>query len=117
MQMHLPLFGDPSGTRTPDPLLKRQSPDSQDLWNPETCCGSSTFLFGMSFAYASGPTAYPIIKDNRKYRICQTFSSRFRRQIIEINYSITFSKREYNMIQTTYFSKTNIFFTSAEASP
>ena len=110
-------FGDPSEIRTPDPLLKRQSPDSQGWGEPKTCCCSSTFRFSVFCVYVTRPTAYPVSYYNRKNGIRQTFLSINRHLILEINYSKAIFNRDDKMFRKTLLPDTNIFLTTAEALP
>ena len=67
------FFGDPPEIRTPDPLLKRQSPDSQGWGEPKTCCCSSTFRSSVFCVYVTRPTAYPVFYYNQKTAFVKLF--------------------------------------------
>ena len=108
------FFGDPPEIRTPDPLLKRQSPDSQGWGEPKTCCCSSTFRSSVFCVYVARPTAYPVFYYNRKNGIRQTFLSINRHLILEINYSKAIFNRDDKMFRKTLLPDTNIFLTTAE---
>ena len=108
------IFGDPPGIRTPDPLLKRQSPDSQGWGEPKTCCSSSTFRSSVFCVYVTRPTAYPVFYYNQKNGIRQTFLSINRYLILEINYSKAIFNRDDKMFRKTLLPDTNIFLTTAE---
>ena len=110
-------FGDPLEIRTPDPLLKRQSPDSQGWGEPKTYCCSSTFRSSVFCVYVARPTAYPVFYYNRKNGIRQTFLSINRHLILEINYSKAIFNRDDKMFRKTLLPDTNIFLTTAEALP
>ena len=103
--------------RIPDPLLKRQSPDSQGWGEPKTYCCSSTFRSSVFCVYVARPTAYPVFYYNRKNGIRQTFLSINRHLILEINYSKAFFNRDDKMFRKTLLPDTNIFLTTAEALP
>ena len=107
-------FGDPPGIRTPDPLLKRQSPDSQGWGEPKTYCCSSTFRSSVFCVYVTRPTTYPVFYYNRKNGIRQTFLSINRHLILEINYSKAIFNRDDKMFRKTLLPDTNIFLTTAE---
>ena len=109
--------GDPPGIRTPDPLLKRQSPDSQGWGEPKTCCCSSTFRSSVFCVYVTRPTAYPVFYYNQKNGIRQTFLSINRYLILEINHSKAIFNRDDKMFRKTLLPDTNIFLTTAEALP
>ena len=111
------FFGDPPEIRTPDPLLKRQSPDSQGWGEPKTCCCSSTFRSSVFCVYVTRPTAYPVFYYNHKNCVRQTFLSINRYIILEINHSKTIFKKNNNMFSKTLLSETNIFLTTAEVLP
>ena len=106
--------GDPPEIRTPDPLLKRQSPDSQGWGEPKTYCCSSTFRSSVFCVYVTRPTAYPVFYYNRKNGIRQTFLSINRYLILEINYSKAIFNRDDKMFRKTLLPDTNIFLTTAE---
>ena len=108
------FFGDPLEIRTPDPLLKRQSPDSQGWGEPKTYCCSSTFRSSVFCVYVTRPTAYPVFYYNRKNGIRQTFLSINRHLILEINYSKAIFNRDDKMFRKTLLPDTNIFLTTAE---
>ena len=108
------FFGDPLEIRTPDPLLKRQSPDSQGWGEPKTCCCSSTFRSSVFCVYVTRPTAYPAFYYNQKNGIRQTFLSINRYLILEINYSKAIFNRDDKMFRKTLLPDTNIFLTTAE---
>ena len=114
---HTRFFGDPLGIRTPDPLLKRQSPDSQGWGEPKTYCCSSTFRSSVFCVYVARPTVYPVFYYNRKNGIRQTFLSINRHLILEINYSKAIFNRDDKMFRKTLLPDTNIFLTTAEALP
>ena len=66
-------------TRTPDPLLKRQSPDSQDFWNLKIRCRSSTFRFSVLFCisnqtYCLSPTTSYHISCSRNKTIALIYT-------------------------------------------
>ena len=107
-------FGDPPEIRTPDPLLKRQSPDSQGWGEPKTCCCSSTFRSSVFCVYVTRPTAYPVFYYNQKNGIRQTFLSINRYLILEIHYSKAIFNRDDKMFRKTLLPDTNIFLTTAE---
>ena len=113
-QMGIWSFGDPPEIRTPDPLLKRQSPDSQGWGEPKTCCCSSTFRSSVFCVYVTRPTAYPVFYYNQKNGIRQTFLSINRYLILEINYSKAIFNRDDKMFRKTLLPDTNIFLTTAE---
>ena len=113
-QMGIWSFGDPLEIRTPDPLLKRQSPDSQGWGEPKTCCCSSTFRSSVFCVYVTRPTAYPVFYYNQKNGIRQTFLSINRYLILEINYSKAIFNRDDKMFRKTLLPDTNIFLTTAE---
>ena len=106
--------GDPLEIRTPDPLLKRQSPDSQGWGEPKTCCCSSTFRSSVFCVYVTRPIFYPVFYYNRKNGIHQTFLSINRHLILEINYSKAIFNRDDKMFRKTLLPDTNIFLTTAE---
>ena len=108
------IFGDPLEIRTPDPLLKRQSPDSQGWGEPKTYCCSSTFRSSVFCVYVTRPTAYPVFYYNQKNGIRQTFLSINRYLILEINYSKAIFNRDDKMFRKTLLPDTNIFLTTAE---